>query len=830
MGRYVLRRLLQLIPVFFGTTFLIYILVWAVPGDPFAGKCGERRCPDAYIAFMTEKYHLDQNVFVQYFHYMQQRDARVTSARRSAAGRSRTSSPTPTPTRSSWRSSRSSSRASSASPPACSPACGATASSTTWCWSPRSSCSRCRSSSPASCCSGCSACSGASSTRPSPPAPPWSELIVPGFVLASASMAFVARLTRTSIAENRRADYVRTAIAKGLPMRRVVGVHLLRNSLIPVLTFLGTDLGALMGGAIVTEGIFNINGIGRQVYRAIITKEGATVVGIVVVLVIVYLLDRTCSSTCSTPPSTRGSAMSDPTPPPARWSPRPRRAARPSSANSRRPTPACPAAAAREAPRSARRRLARPAPQAAVLDLGVHHRAVPRDGGLPVAVHVRSTPPTATLSRSRVPPSADAWFGYDVQGRDVYARVIYGARASIVVGRAGHAGHRARRRRRGRDRRLPGRLARRAAVPDRRRLLRPAVRARRDRHPEHVQRSRHQPQQGRHHGAGHRLPGGPRLAGRDADHAIRRCSSTKDADYIMAARALGAGTPPDHLQAPASRTALAPCWSTRRSWSAPSSAPRRRCRSSAWACEPGGVLGHHDQRGAELHPGLALPAVLPRRVPRARRAQRSSCSARRSARPSTRNSARRPPLSEHSRIRAAAAGTPAVRPPSRPAARGRRPPGRVPHPRRRGQGDQRRHLPRRRRRDARRAGRVRLREERHRAGDHGHPRHPARLRHRRPGPLPRARTCSRMSDRGPAPDPRRGHRDGVPGRAVRAEPGLHRRVPDRRAVPDPPRDGPRRTPKKRAGRDARPGQDPERQGTRQGLPAPVLRWHAAARR
>ena len=102
-------------------------------------------------------------------------------------------------------------------------------------------------------------------------------------------MAFVTRLTRTSIAENRRSDYVRTAIAKGLPMRRVVGVHLLRNSMIPVLTFLGTDLGALMGGAIVTEGIFNINGIGRQVYRAIITKEGATVVGIVVVLVIVYL-------------------------------------------------------------------------------------------------------------------------------------------------------------------------------------------------------------------------------------------------------------------------------------------------------------------------------------------------------------------------------------------------------------------------------------------------------------------------------------------------------------------------------------------------------------
>ena len=63
-----------------------------------------------------------------------------------------------------------------------------------------------------------------------------SELIVPGFVLGSASMAYIARLARTSIAENLRADYVRTAIAKGLPMRRVVGIHLLRNSLIPVVT------------------------------------------------------------------------------------------------------------------------------------------------------------------------------------------------------------------------------------------------------------------------------------------------------------------------------------------------------------------------------------------------------------------------------------------------------------------------------------------------------------------------------------------------------------------------------------------------------------------
>jgi oligopeptide transport system permease protein len=119
---------------------------------------------------------------------------------------------------------------------------------------------------------------------------PLQELIMPGFVLASLSLAYATRITRTSIVENSRADYVRTAKAKGLPQRRIVGVHLLRNSLIPVVTFFGTDLGALMAGAIVTEGIFNINGIGRETYRAIVTKDGATVTGIVVVLVLVYLV------------------------------------------------------------------------------------------------------------------------------------------------------------------------------------------------------------------------------------------------------------------------------------------------------------------------------------------------------------------------------------------------------------------------------------------------------------------------------------------------------------------------------------------------------------
>lgn len=117
----------------------------------------------------------------------------------------------------------------------------------------------------------------------------WRSYILPGFVLASTSLAYVARLTRTSLAENLRNDYVRTARAKGLRNRVVVGKHTLRNSLIPVVTFIGADVGGLMGGAIITETVFNIPGLGRAVFEAVLTQEGAVVVGIVSLLVFFYI-------------------------------------------------------------------------------------------------------------------------------------------------------------------------------------------------------------------------------------------------------------------------------------------------------------------------------------------------------------------------------------------------------------------------------------------------------------------------------------------------------------------------------------------------------------
>ena len=114
-------------------------------------------------------------------------------------------------------------------------------------------------------------------------------LLMPAIVLGALSFAYILRLTRQSVSENLTADYVRTARAKGLSNGAVMGRHVLRNSLIPVVTYIGADLGALMAGAIVTEGIFGINGVGGTMYQAILKGEPTTVVSFTMVLIIVYI-------------------------------------------------------------------------------------------------------------------------------------------------------------------------------------------------------------------------------------------------------------------------------------------------------------------------------------------------------------------------------------------------------------------------------------------------------------------------------------------------------------------------------------------------------------
>jgi oligopeptide transport system permease protein len=289
MGRYVLRRLLQLVPVFVGTTFIIFVLVWAVPGDPFTGMCGDRPCPPQFVAAMTDKYNLNDNVIVQYLKYMGALltgDFGTTYAEQSVGELIGLAAPV--------------SLRLAVVAVTIEAVIGVTAGVLTGLRG-RGFLDNLVLVSTLFLIAIPTFVTGfviqivlgfqLAILNPTVSADAtWGELIIPGFVLGSLSMAYVSRLTRTSISENRRADYMRTALAKGLPKSRIVGVHLLRNSAIPVLTFLGTDIGNLMGGAIVTEGIFGIHGVGRLVYDGIIDKQGSIVVGVVVLLVVVFLV------------------------------------------------------------------------------------------------------------------------------------------------------------------------------------------------------------------------------------------------------------------------------------------------------------------------------------------------------------------------------------------------------------------------------------------------------------------------------------------------------------------------------------------------------------
>jgi peptide/nickel transport system permease protein len=108
-----------------------------------------------------------------------------------------------------------------------------------------------------------------------------SSLILPWLVLAAAFAAFYARMARGNLIETMSEDYIRTARAKGLTERRVIFRHGLRASLTPVVTMAGLDIGLLLGGAILTETVFNIPGIGRYAYDAIINSDLAAIQGTV---------------------------------------------------------------------------------------------------------------------------------------------------------------------------------------------------------------------------------------------------------------------------------------------------------------------------------------------------------------------------------------------------------------------------------------------------------------------------------------------------------------------------------------------------------------------
>jgi oligopeptide transport system permease protein len=288
MGRYLARRLLQFIPVFVGATLLIFLMVWAIPGDPIAALAGDRHMPDTVREEIRDRYNLNDSLIVQYGKYM----GGVLQGDFGDDFRGRPvtdllSQRLPITVRLALLA--------FGFEVVIGIAAGILAGvrkggfldnlvlvstlvviaipifvlgflaqlllGVRFAWFPVAGIQH-----------------GLYS------------YLLPAMVLGSVSLAYIARLTRTSLVENLRADYTRTATAKGLARRRVVGVHTLRNSLIPAVTFLAVDLGALMGGAIITETIFNIPGIGRAVFEGVQRQEGTVVVGIVTFLVVIYMM------------------------------------------------------------------------------------------------------------------------------------------------------------------------------------------------------------------------------------------------------------------------------------------------------------------------------------------------------------------------------------------------------------------------------------------------------------------------------------------------------------------------------------------------------------
>ena len=118
----------------------------------------------------------------------------------------------------------------------------------------------------------------------------WMHYILPSITLASVSTAYVARIMRSQLLDVMNADYIRTAIAKGLSRRQVIIHHALKNALIPVVTYIGLDFGGLLSGAILTETVFNWPGVGYEIYRAITQRDWPIVMGGVSVIVVVVMV------------------------------------------------------------------------------------------------------------------------------------------------------------------------------------------------------------------------------------------------------------------------------------------------------------------------------------------------------------------------------------------------------------------------------------------------------------------------------------------------------------------------------------------------------------
>ena len=289
MLMYVVRRLLQAIPVFLGTTFLIYFMVFSMPGDPIIALFGDKTPNPAVLAAIREQYNLDEPFIVQYFLYLGNLinlDLGQTFSGQEVVDVLSRAFPVTLKLVamaviiefilavvigliSGLRKGGIIDNANlvtalvlSSVPPFVALFVAQYFIGIKLGWAPVTV--------------------GANAT--------WGSMLLPAIVIALTIYVTGMRLMRGSVIEAQSADYVRTAAAKGLTARRIIPVHVARNSLIPVVTNTAASFGALIAGTTVTEGIFNIPGVGKVLYDAILRGENATVVSFVTILTILYVI------------------------------------------------------------------------------------------------------------------------------------------------------------------------------------------------------------------------------------------------------------------------------------------------------------------------------------------------------------------------------------------------------------------------------------------------------------------------------------------------------------------------------------------------------------
>jgi oligopeptide transport system permease protein len=290
LGRYLIHRALMTIPVLLGTTFVIYAAVYMLPGDPVQSLAGPGTVvPDAVAHAIREHYHLDDPFFVQYGNYL-------LGLLHGDFGADFSGNNVSAVISASWPVTVQLALTAWVIEGVFGVALGVLAAvragrltdfivlggstlvlgvpyfitayvaqivfGVKLGWLP---------------------VSGVSEGWPR-------SYLVPAACLALFGLPEIARLTRASMLETMSSGYVDTAVAKGLGWRRILFAHVLRNSLVPVVSMLGVNLGYLLSGTILIEGIFNLPGLGYQIFQGVQMHNGPVVVGISTLLVLVFLL------------------------------------------------------------------------------------------------------------------------------------------------------------------------------------------------------------------------------------------------------------------------------------------------------------------------------------------------------------------------------------------------------------------------------------------------------------------------------------------------------------------------------------------------------------